>query len=472
MVEPKAPGNHVYSIIRLPRLGLPILGTLASRRGIDVRIVIEEMKPVDFAEVLEADLLCISTITSTAPAAYRLADRARRAGVQVIIGGAHATFMADEALEHADWVLRGECEHSFVPFLDLLEQRAGPEDVPGLSYRADGRTMHNLLASSPVDMDTVPIPDFSLLAGRKGKRFDRGVIPIQTSRGCPHKCNFCSVTPMFGRKMRFASNEHVAEELESRRGTGNGVFFYDDNFCGSPSRAKSLLDHLLSRNIFLPPWLAQVSVRAAKDLELLKLMQRAGCHTVFVGFESVNPDSLALFDKRQTLDDIRLAIRRFQQHDIWVHGMFVTGSDADGIDTIRATSRFAVEEGIDTIQFLVLTPLPGTQVYEEMSSQGRLLTRDWSLYDAHHAVFQPERLSPSELTAETMMAMRRVYSPSRILGCAIRGQLRMFIFNLYARRQVKRWQRANRRMRRATRPVESMESPALDPNPGANRCRT
>jgi radical SAM superfamily enzyme YgiQ (UPF0313 family) len=176
---------------------------------------------------------------------------------------------------------------------------------------------------------------------------------------------------MFGRKMRFASNEHVAEELERRRGHGNGVFFYDDNFCGSPARTKSLLDHLMRRDIFLPPWLAQVSVRAARDLEMLKLMQRSRCHTVFVGFESVNPDSLQLYQKRQTLDDIRLAIRRFQQHGIWVHGMFVTGSDADGIETIRATSRFVIEEGIDTIQFLVLTPLPGTPVFAEMKETTR-----------------------------------------------------------------------------------------------------
>jgi radical SAM superfamily enzyme YgiQ (UPF0313 family) len=384
-----------------------------------------------------------------------LADRARAAGVPVVIGGPHVTFMPDEALGHADWVLCGEADQSFGRFLDMLEQRMGPEDVPGLSYWHEGQTVYNPLAPEPVDMDTVPVPDFSLLAGSEAKNFDRGVIPIQTSRGCPHQCNFCSVTPMFGRKMRFVSNEHVAEELERRRGQGDGVFFYDDNFCGSPARAKSLLDHLMSRNIFLPPWLAQVSVRAAQDRELLKLMQRSGCHTVFVGFESVNPESLELYHKKQTLDDIREAIRRFRQHGIWVHGMFVTGSDADGVETVRATRRFATEEGIDSVQFLVLTPLPGTPVFEEMSNQGRLLTRDWSLYDAHHAVFQPARMSPHELTSETMNAMLRFYSPARILGLALRGKVRKFAFNLYGRRQVQRWRRANRSKLRAARREEA-----------------
>jgi radical SAM superfamily enzyme YgiQ (UPF0313 family) len=446
MVEPKAPGDHVYSIVRLPRLGLPILGTLAKRRGLDVRIAIEEMAPVDFAQVREADLLCISTITSTAPSAYRLADRARAAGVLVVIGGAHATFLPDDALAHADWVMRGESERSFLRFLDMLEGQVTPAEVAGLSYCSGSQSIHNPIDAAPVDLDSVPIADFSLLASGKGKKFHRGIIPVQTSRGCPHRCNFCSVTPMFGRKMRFASIERVAEELESRRGQGNSVFFYDDNFTGSRSRAKALLEHLVRKDVFLPPWLAQVSVRAAQDKELLGLMQRTGCHTVFVGFESINPKTLDLYEKRQSIDDIRQAIRRFRKHKIHVHGMFVTGSDADGIDTIRATSRFAIAERIDTIQFMVLTPLPGTAVFDQMVSQDRLLTRDWSLYDAHHAVFQPAKMSAAELMRETISAMGRVYSVRRILGMALKGRFGRFLLNLYARRQVQHWKKANRRL--------------------------
>ncbi|MBW1808595.1 MAG: B12-binding domain-containing radical SAM protein [Deltaproteobacteria bacterium] len=447
MVEPKAPCKHFFSIVRLPRLGLPILGTLASRRGIDVRVVIEEAGELSFDQVVAADLLCISTITSTAPGAYRLADRARAAGTPVVIGGPHATFLPDEALAHADWVMRGETEHVFGQFLDMLEQHTDPVQVPGLSYRRDGQTVHNPKKSEAVDLDRVPIPDFSLLAkqGKKGFDFDRGVIPIQTSRGCPHECSFCSVTPMFGRKLRFASNEHVAEELERRRGHGNGVFFYDDNFCGSPARAKSLLDHLLTKNIFLPPWLAQVSVRAAKDLEMLKLMKRSGCRTVFVGLESINPEALSQYHKRQTLDDIRLAIRRFKEHGIWVHGMFVLGADSDGLDSIQATRRFAEEEDIETIQFSVLTPLPGSQLMKELDSQGRLISRDWSLYDVQHAVFQPARMSAYQLTHETMKSMARYYSISRIIKIALRGKIMKFVFNFYARRQIKRWQKEHRR---------------------------
>jgi radical SAM superfamily enzyme YgiQ (UPF0313 family) len=446
MVEPKAPGNHVFSIIHLPRLGLPILGTVASRRGIDVRIFIEDLTPVDFEQIKEADLLCLSTITSTAPHAYHLADRARAMGVKVLLGGPHVTFLPEEALGHADWVLRGEADHSFGRFLDMLEQKAQPEEVPGLSHIQEGQIVHNPLEQDPVDLNNVPIPDFSLLAGKRGKRFDNGVIPIQTSRGCPHECNFCSVTPMFGRRMRFVDNEHVAEELNRRRGQGKHVFFYDDNFCGAPERTKSLLDHLLTHNTFLPPWHAQVSVRAAKDLEMLKLMRRSGCRIVFVGFESIDSNSLALYNKRQSIEDIRLAIRRFHEQGIWVHGMFVTGSDAEGIETIRATGRFAIEEDIDTVQFIMLTPLPGTPVFDSMNDQGRLLTKDWSMYDGHHAVFKPAQMSPDELVSETMSAMSSVYSPGRILGLAARGKFRRSFFSAYAYRQLRRWRQDNHRL--------------------------
>lgn len=450
MVEIKAPGEHVYSFVRLPRLGLPIIGTLADSLGYDVRIFIEEMTPVDLHQISSADLLCISTITSTAPAAYRLADRARSAGVPVVLGGAHATYLPDEGMEHADWVLRGEAEKSFRLFLDMLKGREDPSCVPGLSHRVDGQVVHNPMESMPVDMDSVPIPDFSLLAGKTRNKFHRGVIPIQASRGCPHACRFCSVTPMFGRKIRFASHEHVAEELQRRRGQGKMVFFYDDNFCASPARTKSLLDHLMTRDVFLPPWYAQVSVRAAKDPELLRLMQRSGCKAVFVGFESIEPETLTLFHKSQTVDDIRQAIRQFHRHGIWVHGMFMTGSDADGVDTIRATARFAIEEDIDSIQFAVLTPLPGTPVFDEMDRQGRLFTKDWSLYDGHHAVFRPVRMSAYTLMDETIAAMSRVYARHRIPGMLVRGNLKRVMTLLYANAQVRRWRRNNRHLMKST----------------------
>lgn len=447
MVEPRTTSKNVFSYIRLPRLGLPILGTLAARAGLEVQIYLEQSTAVDPAALAAADLVCLSTITSTAPAAYQLADQARAAGVPVVVGGPHVNFLPEEALAHADWVLRGEAERAFPLFLQMLRSDGDPAAVPGLSWIQAGQVRHSPLAPQPADLDQdVPIPDFSLLVGHQGRWFDRGVIPIQTSRGCPHHCRFCSVTPMFGRRMRHASEERVAEELEQRRGQGSQVFFYDDNFCEPTSRSKRLLDHLLTRDVFLPAPLAQVSVRAAEDLELLGLMRRARFDTVFVGFESIHPEALALYRKRQQIDDIRQTVSRFHRFGIKVHGMFVAGSDAEGVETIRNTARFAREEGIDSVQFLVLTPLPGTELFEEYDRQDRLLTRDWSLYDTHHAVFQPARMSSYALMTETFEAMARFYSYPRSFGLLLRGRVRLGAISLYARAQVRRWFRENREL--------------------------
>jgi len=452
MVEPKAPGSHIYSRYLLPRLGLPILGSIARARGLSVRIYFEEMKALEQAALEGADLVCISTISCTAMAAYRLADRARALGKTVVLGGAHPTFMAEEGLEHADLVVRGEAEQSFPRLLDALAKPDGDlAAVPGLSWQDGAGLHHNPLPPPNLDLDQVPVPDFSLLAGRRGDWFQRGVIPVQTSRGCPHHCTFCSVTPMFGHRMRYMSPERVADELDRHRGQGDYVFFYDDNFAASPVRAKRLLEHLLSRGVFLPRWSAQVSVRAARDAELLRLMRRAGCAHLYVGFESVNDESLALLHKRQALDDIRQAVRAFHAHGMWVHGMFVLGADTDDVGTIRRTAEFALQEDLESVQFLILTPLPGTEMFAEMEAAGRILTRDWSKFGCHHAVYRPARMSAFSLMDEAFRAMARVYSVPRSLAHLGRGRLDRMLMSLYARNQVRRWRSENRSLLRAAR---------------------
>jgi radical SAM superfamily enzyme YgiQ (UPF0313 family) len=221
------------------------------------------------------------------------------------------------------------------------------------------------------------------------------------------------------------------------------VFFYDDNFCGSPTRTKKLIDYLLTKQVFLPQWSAQVSVRAAQDEEMLALMQRSGCKTVFVGFESINNESLTLLHKHQAVDDIRLAVRRFHKYGMHVHGMFILGADTDTVETIRETARFIGKEHIDSVQLLILVPLPGTQVFQEMEAEERIITRDWSLYDAHHAVFKSKNMSPYTLMDETFKAMSKVYSVRHGLNHLIRGKIRALVINRYGAIQVRRWRKEN-----------------------------
>lgn len=462
MVEPKAPAGHVYSRFALPRLGLPLLGTIAQEKGFNVKVVVEDVAPLDSHGLLNTDLLCISTITPTAQSAYALADFASQRNIPVILGGSHPTALPDEALEHADWVIRGEAEETFPLFLDALVNETDLSVIPGLSYKDQGEIIHNPQAERPKCLDSLPFPDFDLIEGQKDGTFPLGIIPVMTSRGCPHKCRFCSVTPVFGHKMRFASNESVAKELERHRGKGNLVFFYDDNFCASPKRTKSLLRYLMDNGIYLPPWIAQVSVRAARDVELLELMQQSGCHTVFIGFESIDNNALELYKKRQEVDDIRKAIRRFHDHNIGVHGMFVFGSDAEGHDTIRKTAKFVLEEDIESVQFMILTPYPGTPLFEDMEQQGRLLTKNWSMYDAHHAVFQPSQMSIRSLMDETFTAFEKVYSLRRQLRFLFKGRVQRAFIARYAASQVRKWRVENKElMKELKKAEENSSSPAL-----------
>jgi len=454
LIEPKAAGYHIYSKFVLPRLGLPILGTILRDKGHQVRIYCEDVRPVDYTSVMSADLVGISTTTSTATQAYRIAQRISRRGVPVVFGGPHATFMAEEALQYGDFSLAGEAEQSFPQLVENLTDEEAWSEIPGLSYWRDGEMHHNPWDIGPADLDTIPIPDLNLLEGAERLSF----APIMTSRGCPYNCSFCAVTKVFGRRYRFRSTDNVIEEIA--RIQKPGVFFYDDNFTASPERTKTLLEEMIRRNL-TPRWSAQVRVDAAKDRELLALMRRANCTRVFVGFESVVPDTLRAYRKQQTLEEMEAGIRAFQSVGIKVHGMFVLGSDEDDKTVARKTAEFARKRWIDTVQLLILTPLPGTETYQQLEDQDRIFTKRWELYDGMHVVFEPAKMSPFELQKEMIRAMAGFYS----LKECVRDVLLFKFFNAFVRyngwRIVRKWRRANKPILRQLRFYRFWENPYL-----------
>ena len=226
-VEPQAPNLHIFSRYPQPRLGTFILGTMMKQRGWEVEVFIEEFRKVDFDWLASADLVGISTITSTAPRAYAIADRVRAAGGCVIMGGPHVTYLPEEALDHADFVIRGEGEDALAAFIDARERGDGWAAVPNLSYRdpaKNGTVVHNPLRPPCGDLDRLPFPDLTLLRPDGSGSRTLLSIPVQTSRGCPFDCSFCSVTGMFGRKFRFRSTENVIEELRRYDSRKNIVF--------------------------------------------------------------------------------------------------------------------------------------------------------------------------------------------------------------------------------------------------------
>jgi len=405
LIEPRAPGRHVYSLVKMPRLGLPMLGTQLKKRGYEVKFIYGDLSGIKAADIMGADLIGISTTTSTCYEAYKIAGYCRQKGLPVVLGGVHASFVPQEAIQYCDYVCRGEADHSFADLVDVLNRNEAPCQIPGIYYRQDGKLIDNPWPDYP-DMAELPPVDIEFL-----ESLGLHCYPVMTSRGCPHDCTFCSVTRMFGHRHRHQGLAQTLTNLTPY--AGKKVFFCDDNFTARPRCSKELLREMSGRGICPSWWGAQVRVDTARDEELVSLMSRANCRVVYVGMESINPRTLEAFNKRQGVADIEHCIKIFHRYGIMVHGMFVLGSDEDDRATVRETAEFTISSGLDTVQFLSLVPLPGTPLYEQLKDQRRLLSGDWRYYDGHHVVYRPKLMSPWELQDETMKAFHRFYSPLR-----------------------------------------------------------
>ena len=361
-------------------------------------------------------------------------------GIPIIMGGPHCTFLPEESLKYADYVVRGEGEDTLTELIEHLESGKSLRDIRGLSFREGDALVHNPDRPLIQDLDSWPVPDFSLVHNWQ----KRTVIPIATSRGCPFGCKFCSVIQMFGRKYRFKSIERVMQEIRAVSARKAHIFFVDDNFAADKERTKMLLRNILDEGIQLE-WSAQVRTDAARDPELVDLMSRTGCFAVFVGFESINPRTLSLYNKRQGVDDIVRCIETFKKASIGIHGMFVFGGDTDDIETIRSTQKFATRLGINSVQFLMLTPLPGTPVFDDLLRQGRLIHTNWEKYDAHHAVFEPNLMTAFELHTETIKAMAKFYSWMTIVKNLVRGDFFYSFIGLYGKRSLNKMKAPSRK---------------------------
>jgi radical SAM superfamily enzyme YgiQ (UPF0313 family) len=221
------------------------------------------------------------------------------------------------------------------------------------------------------------------------------------------------------------------------------IFLCDDNFTDNKKRAKELLRAMIREN-FQFKWSTQARVDVATDLELVSLMKEAGCHTVFIGFESTNPENLKTMKKGQTVGQIKEAIRVIRNHGIHIHGMFVFGFDNDSDSTIDETVAFAKNSLISSAQFLLLTPFPGSEIYRQMKGDGRILFNDWSLYDTHHVVIRPRKMPLQALQAAQIKSHERFYSNFQLLRKCIVGDFVGVGIGVYARNLNRWWKKKNK----------------------------
>jgi radical SAM superfamily enzyme YgiQ (UPF0313 family) len=434
-VEPKSTHLHIYSRVCIPRLGSVLLATIMRTKGYDVRVYIEDIHDVDMKEVLSADLVAISAITSTAPQSYRLADRVREAGGIAILGGTHVSFLPEEGLQHADYVVRGEGEFAFQELVDAIQAGEGFDKIQNLSYLVDGRVVSNPERPKIPNLDVNPMPDYHLITGWK----PGGVISVATSRGCPFSCTFCSVPGMYGHAFRTHSVERVLQELEAHKGNMY-TFFADDIFTANKKRAKEIMRGMIDRNL-TPQWGAQVRTETVDDPELLQLMKDSNCFNVYVGFESINPRTLKLFQKKQDLGKIERSIERFHAHGVRIHGMFVVGSDEDDVETIDATAEFALKHDIDSVQFMIMTPIPGSPDWDHNFAKGEkyVFSNNWQFYDGHHVVHHPRRMSPYELQVAAIGAMEKFYSWRGIAKKLMKRDMYSATIRYFGKKMLREW---------------------------------
>ena len=414
--------KDLYSVVRLPSRATELLAAILREAGIPN---VKTFNPLynrfrgrfhaeELRELAGMDVVGISAITRTQPPSYELAARLKAVnpGLWVVLGGPHVTAHPEEALRFGDVVVRREGDRTLPELVHRIAANPADPflgDVPGISFRApDGQFVHNperpFLSSE--ELSGLPFPDYPDLV-RKGISHSVMV----TSRGCPFHCDFCAVIAHFGSRYRYLCAERTVELIEhTLKQVRKPIFFGDDNFHALPDRTRAILETVLRRGIAMPPWGAQVRVEAAGDREMLGLMRRAGCERLYVGFESVNDRTLKLFHKQSSHEKNEAAIRRFHQAGFSLHGMFVLGSDEDTVETVRETLRFAKQTMLGTAQFFSLTPLPGTPLTDRYSREGKILSRDWCRYDAHHVTVRPVRIEPHVLQRELARAHLKFYS--------------------------------------------------------------
>ena len=362
---------------------------LAALNPADVEVSIEDenVQEINFQD--RPDVVAISIMTPLANRGYAIADRFRRMSIPVVMGGFHATWMAEEAGQHADAVVLGEAEKVWPRVLEDFKKGA-----PQRFYKAGDLAV----------LKGLPLPRRDLL--KKGGYFF--INTMQVSRGCPFHCDFCSVTAFYGHTYRLRPLEEVRREVELLRQGNEFIFFVDDNIIGNPVYAMDLFSLLKD---FRVKWLSHASINIAENDTLLKKAAESGCYGLFIGFESLSQKTLQSYHKTSNqVHRYRDLIRKIHDQGIGIEGSFIFGSDDDDDSSFRQVLDFCEENKIDAAVFAILTPYPGTRIYEQYVQENRILSRDWDLYDMGHVVFRPKRMTVEQLQEGHDWTNRRFYS--------------------------------------------------------------
>ena len=380
---------------KIQKVNLPLLAALTPPEH-TVKIVDEAFAPDNINE--EADLVGITVMTDLVLRAHQIADTYRQRGIKVVMGGIHATVLPDEALQHADAVVIGEAEEVWPKLL---------------SDAVSGEMQKLYCANKITNLNGIPKPRRDLYPKPLYKSYTPMAFGIETARGCPYDCEFCSIGSVMGRQYRSRPIPEVLAEIESI--DASHLFFVDDALALNRPTAKKLFTEMIPLRL---KWAGQGPVSLAEDLELLKLMRRSGCVGLLIGFESVQKEAHNEMKKIRNLKiDFSEAIRRFHNEGIAILGAFIFGFDHENKDVFDQTLEFSIKNRLDCIELRILTPFPGTRLYKRLLEEGRLFAPNWWLqgYPPDTLLFQPKGMTSEDLIEGFIRLNRQTYSLGSII---------------------------------------------------------
>jgi len=401
-------GLRMRNLSTYPPLNLALIAGLTPDTW-DVKILDENFDTIVFEN---ADLVGFTSFTSTASRAYELAGIYRQRNIKTVMGGIHASMLPDEALQYVDTVVIGEAESVWGKVISDFENN----------------TLQKKYCGELLELGGKPMPRHDLLS--KEYLFSA----IQTTRGCPMKCDFCSVSTFNGSQYRLRPIPEVLDELEKL--PTNLVFFFDDNIIGygkkSQERAIALFKGIVQRGIKID-WIGQASLNFADNEEVLKWAARSGCKMVLIGIESEKDEQLKEAGKKMNLhigvDGYAKVFRKIHRHGISILGAFIFGMDSDSKQSLYDRAQFILKSSVDAWQTTILTPLPGTGLYNRLKAENRIIytdyPADWSLYDFSEPVIVPKNMSTQELGSVIKDIWLKLYNRK-----TVRSQFRRSLWNL------------------------------------------
>jgi radical SAM superfamily enzyme YgiQ (UPF0313 family) len=366
-------------------LTLPTLASLVPAE-LDAEVICIDEGIEDVDREMDVDLVGLTVITGTATRAYELSRQFRERGTTVVLGGPHVTLVPDDAQAHADSIVVGYAEDEW-PRL--------------LRDHVAGNLQPRYTQSPELDLSGRPLPKRSVLPERRYLTAD----VFEATRACVHACSFCVVPSAWGRKPLHKPVDEVVADIKQRR--ARRAIFIDLNIIANRDYARELFTALKPLNI---QWYGLATTLLCQDTQLLDLVAESGCRGLLMGLESIRSENLTQNHKRfNHPESYASVVESLHDRDIALQGCFVFGLDEDTDDVFQETAELAVDIGIDLPRFAIVTPFPGTQLFQRFEQEGRILTRNWELYDGQHVVFQPARMSSQTLARGNKLAWKYAY---------------------------------------------------------------